>query len=214
MSLFQCDICGCIDNTTTSNMGGYDLNIFLRDVDSKEAVKSYKKVLGLKPDEKFGKYCCIHSPVWFKEQKLGIGKKPEDQKVWHNKFDRKFLPKGEWETVSDGNLQHKIYGKILTDSFESEKEYDEISKEASNKYLRDTIKGYIINDITYLEDTHTLTRVYKFIANIKVDNKQVANIVEKDVLDNEIMSLIKAIVEKGSNYIKRKTIKYLKAVLK
>ena len=91
MSLYQCDNCGCLENTALANGSnlGY-INFFKSDP---EVIKKYKQQLGLTEDEPFGNYCSACTPS-------GDGK-------WHNKFERIFLPKGEFETAPNGNLRHK-----------------------------------------------------------------------------------------------------------
>lgn len=112
MSLFQCSKCGCIDNTVTSRHGYEGIYRLIPE----DVLKSYREVLKLKPEDNFGIYCCVCSPIWFDENgKYGIGPKPEiDIKLyeWHNIFPRRFLPLGEWITDEEtGNLKHKTTGE-------------------------------------------------------------------------------------------------------
>ena len=110
MSLFQCDKCGCVENTACSD-GGYMIKYLITKERKPEVYKSYKKVLGLTEEDEFGKYCCVCNPVWFADNRqYGIGENP-NKKEWHNKFERIFLPKGEWITNKVGNLEHKITGE-------------------------------------------------------------------------------------------------------
>ncbi|MFH1409119.1 MAG: hypothetical protein ABIH34_04390 [Nanoarchaeota archaeon] len=89
MPLFQCDNCGCMENTALSDCSsGY-----LRYIGDAGLIAEYRQKLGLQEDEPFGSYCSACCP-------LGDGK-------WHGKFDRIYLPKGEFETACNGNLRHK-----------------------------------------------------------------------------------------------------------
>ena len=67
MSLFQCSKCGCAENTATSD-GGYLLRLLLT---NKVALESYRQVLGLKPDDKLGNYCCVCNPAWYNPYTCG-----------------------------------------------------------------------------------------------------------------------------------------------
>lgn len=109
MSLFQCDKCGCVENTACCN-GGHFIRYTINKEKYPEVYKSYKEVLGLSEGEEFGKYCCVCNPIWFDNHKYGIGKNP-NKNVWHNIFGRIFLAKGEWETNKVGDLQHKKTGE-------------------------------------------------------------------------------------------------------
>lgn len=107
MSLFQCDNCGCAENSALTE--GYLTLEFL--VDDPEVIKSYKEILGLKEDEEFGNYCSACCPIWFNENgQCGLGKNPKPKPgegMWHGQFDRVYLPKGKFETAPNGNLRHK-----------------------------------------------------------------------------------------------------------
>ncbi len=112
MSLFQCDHCGCIENTALTN-GCWGAPL-VKDVP--KALASYREVLGLQGDEEFGRYCSACTPIWFNEEgNYGIGPRPadyvcrdKDSGKWHGRFERRFLPKGEYETAANGNLRHKV----------------------------------------------------------------------------------------------------------
>ena len=77
MSIFQCDQCGCAENTALSD-GGY-----LGGRLEPEAAKGR----GLEPK---GHYCSF---CW--------------SGTWHGKFERKFYPLGTMETDRQGNLKAK-----------------------------------------------------------------------------------------------------------
>jgi len=90
MSLFQCDSCGSLENTALTDCGRSQMKYFL---DDPEEVAEYKEQLGLEEDEQFGDYCSACCPL--------------GNKKWHGKFERVYLPKGEFETAPNGNLRHK-----------------------------------------------------------------------------------------------------------
>lgn len=75
MSIFQCDGCGCAENTALSNGGYMARLLFPQELVSK----------GLDPK---GRYC---SMCWGGE--------------WHGRFPRVFHPKGTMRTNSVGNLE-------------------------------------------------------------------------------------------------------------
>lgn len=81
MSLYQCERCGCVENTACGFYWESNLDCWAED---------YK-----------GKHLC--SACGPRENKLGgqtrYGK-------WHEKFERIFLPVGMFRTASDGNLEH------------------------------------------------------------------------------------------------------------
>ena len=52
--------------------------------------------MGLSDKEKFGRYCSACNPL--------------EEGEWHGRFDRIYLPKGEFETSSDGNLARRKTG--------------------------------------------------------------------------------------------------------
>ena len=116
MSVFQCDKCGCIENSACTP--AYHCMIMIEDG---PAAQSYKEILGLQPNDKFGKYCCACSPIWFDDEgRYGIGPRPRGYEgrisdrtngKWHGKFERKFLPKGMFRTDRVGNLRHKKTGE-------------------------------------------------------------------------------------------------------
>ncbi len=82
MSLFQCEACGCVENTATSNYWTKDMK-------------------DMWTEEYLGKaLCSACGPSHFKD-----GTKA-DQGVWHGRFPRTFLPKGMFRTAKNGNLEH------------------------------------------------------------------------------------------------------------
>lgn len=58
-------------------------------------------------EDRKGKYlCCVCAPDYFSDgNPTGLG-------LWHNQFERVFLPKGEFFTNKEGNLEHKATGSI------------------------------------------------------------------------------------------------------
>jgi len=109
MSLFQCDKCGCCENTSLTNTGHYELSILFR----KEAVmlSDCRTRLGLPADAELGRYCSACTPLWFTPEGdfgFGINPNPEPGKgLWHGKFPQKFYPLGSMVTDRDGNLKPK-----------------------------------------------------------------------------------------------------------
>ncbi|PTA95629.1 hypothetical protein C9415_10275 [Kluyvera sp. Nf5] len=91
MSLFQCENCGCVENTALSSQGfaGYFEKMF---------DWSYA------PERKGKRLCSACGPVKYSDGgDTRYGK-------WHNVFPRHFLPMGMFETDGFGNLAHKETG--------------------------------------------------------------------------------------------------------
>lgn len=87
MSLFQCEQCGCVENTALSCQG---IGTFLEDsFDWSEF-----------PDRQGKKLCSACAPSKFSDGK------PSELGKWHGRFDRKFLPMGMFKTNRVGNLEH------------------------------------------------------------------------------------------------------------
>ncbi len=88
MSLFQCENCGCVENTACCQYHAKDIE-------------------QLTPKQYLGKeLCCVCGPTHYPS-----GEPIEDMGEWHNRFKRVFLPKGEWKTNSVGNLEHIATGE-------------------------------------------------------------------------------------------------------
>lgn len=88
MSLFQCQHCGCCENTALS-FQGCD-GPLVRSFDWTEFVD----------DRKGKKLCSACAPATFRDgEPSGLGK-------WHDQFDRTYLPMGEFKTNQVGNLEH------------------------------------------------------------------------------------------------------------
>lgn len=88
MSLFQCDNCGCVENTALASQG---FNGFFE--------KLYD--WSYAPERKGMRICSACGPVKYSD---GTGTKYGE---WHKVFPRQYLPKGMFETNSSGNLCHK-----------------------------------------------------------------------------------------------------------
>lgn len=109
MSLFQCDKCGCMENTALTNAGHSQLKYLYQD--ETEFLADCRKRLGLEPDAPLGNYCSACTPIWYTESgDLGIGSNPNPQPeegLWHGKFERIFYPLGSMRTNREGNLVPK-----------------------------------------------------------------------------------------------------------
>lgn len=91
MSLFQCENCGCVENTALASQGFKNMNHLFD--------WSYA------PELKGKLVCSACGPTKYAsgaEIKHRYGKAGE----WHNKFDRMFLPIGKFKTNGLGNLSH------------------------------------------------------------------------------------------------------------
>jgi hypothetical protein len=84
MSLYQCDECGCCENTA---LGWYHCRNVKDMVDPKFLGK---------------KLCSACGPTHYVD-----GKKIGKMGKWHGKFERRFYPKGTMETDDVGNLKKK-----------------------------------------------------------------------------------------------------------
>lgn len=86
MSLFQCEHCGCKENTALSGQG---CNGF---------AESFYDWTGLE-ERKGKKLCSACAPPRYSDgTPSGLGK-------WHGEFERVFLPMGEYRTDRVGNLE-------------------------------------------------------------------------------------------------------------
>lgn len=91
MSLFQCENCGCCENTALSSQGfkGPFADFF----DWSYAPERRGKLL-----------CSACGPVMFASGEA------TEYGQWHGRFPRVFLPKGQFVTNSVGNLAHRDTG--------------------------------------------------------------------------------------------------------
>lgn len=97
MPLFQCQVCGCVDNTAPTDQGFR----CYEDFDWSYA-----------PERRGLQLCVVCGPV-----KLSSKEYPgptDHQGVWHNLFPRRFLPKGEYFTNRRGNIEHRASGEHPT----------------------------------------------------------------------------------------------------
>lgn len=87
MSLFQCEHCGCCENTALSGQGcdGFTVKWF--------------DWTGIE-DRKGKKLCSVCAPTKYADGE------PTSYGEWHGSFDRTFLPMGMFHTNRDGNLAH------------------------------------------------------------------------------------------------------------
>lgn len=93
MSLFQCDECGCCDNTVTG-MIAYKSNC-------QSTVIDWTGIEHLQDKD----LCCACAPATYTDgTPTGYGE-------WHNEFPRVFLEKGAFHTNPNGNLEHTATGR-------------------------------------------------------------------------------------------------------
>ncbi len=105
MSLFQCEKCGCVENTALSCQGFKSM----ADLFSWKGIEEWK-----------GKrLCSACGPTRYHDDQLtNFG-------VWHGKFQRCYLPKGEFQTDRVGNIEHIATGKsgVALEKYYSHTEY-------------------------------------------------------------------------------------------
>ena len=87
MSLFQCEHCGCCENTALSGQGcnGHAASFF--------------DWTGFE-DRNGKQLCSACAPTKYKDGTF------TDYGKWHEKFDRIFLPMGRFRTAQNGSLEH------------------------------------------------------------------------------------------------------------
>lgn len=98
MSLFQCENCGCCENTAlTTTATKYAPEWF-----------DWSAI-----EDRDGKLLCsVCAPTKYSDgSKTKYG-------VWHGEFDRVMLPMGEFKTNDDGNLEHIETGSVNFMDFE------------------------------------------------------------------------------------------------
>ena len=86
MSLFQCEFCGCCENTALASQGFK----FMRDLYD----WSYA------PEREGMRLCSACGPAKYSDGT------PTGKGVWHGKFKRSYLPMGMFVTNARGNLAH------------------------------------------------------------------------------------------------------------
>ena len=87
MSLFQCEVCGCCENTS---QGFGHIKMLLPDYDWSYA-----------PERRGLRLCSACGPRCYTD-----GTPTDNQGQWHGEFPRYFLEMGKWKTNSVGNLAH------------------------------------------------------------------------------------------------------------
>lgn len=90
MSLFQCEVCGCCENTALAAQGF----VWMADLFD----WSYA------PEREGKRLCSACGPVLYNDGT------PTKFGKWHDQFDRTFLPLGMFVTNERGNLAHKDNG--------------------------------------------------------------------------------------------------------
>jgi len=87
MSLFQCQVCGCCENTALAFQGcdGYAERFF--DWNGFE-------------DRRGKKLCSADAPTHY------VDGTPTNLGEWHGEFPRRYLPMGMFKTGRNGNLEH------------------------------------------------------------------------------------------------------------
>lgn len=103
MSLFQCEQCGCCENTALSSQG---IGTLLDDCFDWHGME----------DRKGKRICSACAP-----KKLSDGTASELGK-WHGKFEWVFLPMGMFKTNKIGNLEHKETGSEKYKNYSIEKQ--------------------------------------------------------------------------------------------
>jgi len=86
MSLFQCENCGCVENTACSAQGFK----VLHDCFDWAGIEQLEHKL----------ICSACGPTKYRDGK------PTKFGKWHGVFDRTFLPLGMFKTNREGNLEH------------------------------------------------------------------------------------------------------------
>lgn len=90
MSLFQCEVCGCCENTALSCQG---FKFITECFDWSYA-----------PEREGLKLCSACGPTHYKSEG------PCEYGKWHGEFERVYLPLGQFHTNRAGNLEHTESG--------------------------------------------------------------------------------------------------------
>jgi hypothetical protein len=91
MSLFQCEVCGCCENTALACQGFK----FIDDCFD----------WAYAPERQGLKICSACGPVLYANNEG-----PTEYGKWHDRFPRTFLPLGQFHTNRVGNLEHTESG--------------------------------------------------------------------------------------------------------
>ena len=86
MSLFQCEVCGCCENTALACQG------FVYMADCFDWAYA--------PEREGKRLCSACGPVSYKTEG------PTEYGKWHDQFERIYLPLGMFRTNERGNLSH------------------------------------------------------------------------------------------------------------
>lgn len=122
MSIFQCEHCGCFDNTS---LAGATATKFFPE---------WYDWTGIE-DRKGKELCSACTPAKYAdgsggEDGTGKGK-------WHGQWNQQFFPMGEFETDPQGDLRHKKT-KLSTEKWLETKEGKEWTKKESLKQSTET----------------------------------------------------------------------------
>jgi hypothetical protein len=100
MSLFQCENCGCLENTACAAQG-FKPEVLARCFDWTDIEHLRGKLL-----------CSVCGPTKYR------GGAPTEFGKWHNQFRRIMLPIGQFKTNSVGNLEHIYSGSTNLADYE------------------------------------------------------------------------------------------------
>lgn len=92
MSLFQCEVCGCCENTALAAQG-FKKFLFMNTFSWTYA-----------PERHGLELCSVCGPTHYRDGK------PTKFGKWHDEFPRTFLPLGQFKTNARGNLEHIVDG--------------------------------------------------------------------------------------------------------
>jgi hypothetical protein len=92
MSIFQCENCGCAENTALASTGF-------------KATRNYFD-WSYAPHLKGKMLCSACGPTHYNDGQL------TKYGVWHRQYKRTFYPLGEFITNGDGNLEHRETGLL------------------------------------------------------------------------------------------------------
>lgn len=95
MSLFQCEVCGALENTALACQGFQFITEYFN--------------WGYAPERRGLKLCSVCGPI-----KNSDGT-PTEFGVWHGQFKRRLFPLGEFYTNKQGNLEHRETGLLSSD---------------------------------------------------------------------------------------------------
>lgn len=92
MSIFQCEHCGCVENTAVSCQGFKNVN-------------DWFDWTGIE-DRKGKMLCSACGPENHLDEDAAEPASPSGFGYWHGHFERIYLPKGQFKTNRVGNLEH------------------------------------------------------------------------------------------------------------